>query len=401
VTRTNEVNTKGHRRATARLRGRHDGAVAAGLLGGAGRAASVMPRGVIVLLGLACAVVVIAGMRSVADILSPVLLALILTVTASPLGSWLRRRGAPPWSAALALVATVYLVLIGLGGALVVSVSRLIDLMPQYQSEFAQLRADAAEALRGLGIDAQQTQDLAQRIQPGAVADAAHAVLGGLLGVLSSAILLFAVLLFLCLDAVHFPARLGSAARQRPEVVGVLRGFAQGTRRYLLVSTVFGLIVAVIDTLVLWALGVPLPLLWGLLSFITNYIPNIGFVIGLVPPALLGLLEGGPRLMLLVIALYCLVNFVIQSVIQPKVVGDAVGLSATMSFLSLVFWGWVLGPLGALLAIPLSLLAKGLLVDIDPTTRWIDPLISSDELDRPVEPAAPRRLRRPTVAQPG
>jgi predicted PurR-regulated permease PerM len=135
--------------------------------------------------------------------------------------------------------------------------------------------------------------------------------------------------------------------------------------------------VAVIDTLMLWALGIPLPVLWGLLSFITNYIPNIGFVVGLVPPALLGLLEGGPRLMLAVIALYCLVNFVIQSVIQPKIVGDAVGLSASVSFLSLVFWTWVLGPLGALLAIPLSLLTKGLLVDIDPATRWIGALISS------------------------
>jgi predicted PurR-regulated permease PerM len=142
------------------------------------------------------------------------------------------------------------------------------------------------------------------------------------------------------------------------------------------VSTVFGLIVAVIDTLLLWALGIPLPVLWGLLAFITNYIPNIGFLIGLVPPALLGLLEGGVPLMVAVIAVYSVVNFVIQSVIQPKIVGDAVGLSTTVSFLSLVFWGWVLGPLGALLAIPLSLLAKGLLVDIDPATRWIDPLIS-------------------------
>jgi AI-2 transport protein TqsA len=104
--------------------------------------------------------------------------------------------------------------------------------------------------------------------------------------------------------------------------------------------------------------------------------------------------------------LYCLVNFVIQSVIQPKIVGDAVGLSATVSFLSLVFWTWVLGPLGALLAIPLSLLAKGLLVDIDPTTRWIDPLISSSGLDggpdgEPAEPVRKRPVRRTAPARPG
>ncbi len=119
----------------------------------------------------------------------------------------------------------------------------------------------------------------------------------------------------------------------------------------------------------------PLPLLWGLLAFITNYIPNIGFIIGLIPVAVLGLLEGGWGLMLGVIAVYCLVNVVIQSVIQPKVVGDAVGLSATLTFLSLVFWAWVLGAVGALLAVPLSLLVKSLLVDIDPSSSWLKPLI--------------------------
>ncbi len=274
---------------------------------------------------------------------------------------------------------------------MVFALTRLVDLMPQYQAQFAQLRTDAIQTLDGLGVGPQQVEELTGPIRADGVADLVHAVLGGAVGVLSDSFFLLAVLLFLCLDAVHFPARLRRAARERPEVVGALRGFAQGTRRYLLVSTIFGIIVATIDTLMLWALGIPLPLLWGLLSFITNYIPNIGFVVGLVPPALLGLLEGGPRLMVAVIALYCLVNFVIQSVIQPKIVGDAVGLSASVSFLSLVFWTWVLGPLGALLAIPLSLLTKGLLVDIDPRTRWIDSLISAGT-------AGPRRKTAGTPA---
>jgi predicted PurR-regulated permease PerM len=390
-----------YRRSALRLRGRSDGAGPARLLGGGTGGTDSLPRGVIVLLGLACTVVAVAGMTLVADLLAPVLLALMLTVTASPLSTWLRRHGAPAWAAGLALVATVYLVLFGLGGAVVLSATRLVDLMPQYQDQFAQLRTDAAQTLAGLGIDTQQVQDVAGRIQPSSVAGVVESVLGGLLGVLSNGIFLLAVLLFLCLDAIHFPARLSAAARQRPEVVGALRSFAQGTRRYLVVSTVFGLIVAVIDTVMLWALGVPLPVLWGLLAFITNYIPNVGFIIGLVPPALLGLLEGGPRLMGLVIVLYCLVNFVIQSVIQPKIVGDAVGLSATMSFLSLVFWAWVLGPLGALLAIPLSLLAKGLLVDIDPTTRWIDSLISSGgPATEPSTPVRQRPARRTASVRP-
>ena len=143
-----------------------------------------------------------------------------------------------------------------------------------------------------------------------------------------------------------------------------------------MVSTIFGLIVAVLDTIALALIGIPLPVVWGLFSFITNYVPNIGFVIGLIPPALLGLLEGGPWMMLAVIAVYCVINVILQSVIQPKVVGDVVGLTATLSFVSLIFWTWVIGPLGAILAIPLSVLTKAVLLDMDPAAHWLSVLAS-------------------------
>ena len=167
-----------------------------------------------------------------------------------------------------------------------------------------------------------------------------------------------------------------AAGAQRPHLVGALTSFARATRQFIVVTTVFGLIVALADVAALYWLDVPLPWLWGLLAFITNYIPNIGFVIGLVPPALLALLQGGVRQAVLVVIAYAVINLVIQSLIQPKFVGDAVGLSISLTFLSLVFWSYVIGPLGALLAVPLSLLAKALLVDADPDSRWLDPLIA-------------------------
>ena len=187
-------------------------------------------------------------------------------------------------------------------------------------------------------------------------------------------VLVVTVLFFMALDAAGFTARLRSIGRAG--LAAALSGFASGTRRYLVVSTVFGLIVAVLDTIALALIGVPLPVVWGLFSFITNYVPNIGFVIGLIPPALLGLLEGGPWTMLAVIAVYCVINVIIQSVIQPKVVGDVVGLTATLSFVSLIFWTWVIGPLGAILAIPLTVLTKAVLLDMDPGARWLSVLVS-------------------------
>ena len=117
--------------------------------------------------------------------------------------------------------------------------------------------------------------------------------------------------------------------------------------------------------------------MWGLLSFITNYIPNVGFVLGLVPPALLALLEGGFGKLLAVVIVYSALNVVVQTILQPKFTGDAVGLTVTVTFLSLVFWAWVLGPLGALLALPMSLFVKAVFIDADPRARWVNAIISS------------------------
>lgn len=140
---------------------------------------------------------------------------------------------------------------------------------------------------------------------------------------------------------------------------------------------------AVFDYAALVVLGIPGAFVWAVLSFVTNFIPNVGFLIGVIPPAVIALLEGGIGTMIAVVVAYSVINLVIQSVIQPKFVGDALGISSTISFVSLLFWAWVLGPLGAVLAIPLTLLAKALLIDADPRARWLTPFVSGK---RPAPP---------------
>jgi len=168
------------------------------------------------------------------------------------------------------------------------------------------------------------------------------------------------------------------ASGVQPRFVQAMSTFAVGVRRYWVVATVFGLIVAALDVVALLIIGVPLALVWGVLAFLTNYIPNIGFVIGLVPPAIMALIEGGWWDALWVVIAYSLLNFVIQAIIQPKFTGQSVGVTPFISFLSLLFWVWVLGWFGALLALPATLLVKALLVDADPRARWINLLVASD-----------------------
>ena len=336
-----------------------------------------LPRGLLVMLGLATSVIAVAGMKAFASVLGPVLLGLVLTLSVHPLLALLVRHR---WPRALATTVTLLVTLgivVGIAVSLALSFAQLATLLPSYQSRFAALVTETADALAGLGVGAQQVRAALSGIDFGAIAGLIGNLLLGLANALSGLLFILSVLLFMGLDAAGFPQRLRSVAGERPEIVAALAGFARGTRSYLVVTTVFGLIVAVLDGAALWLMGVPLALLWGLVAFVTNYIPNIGFIIGVIPPALLGLLEGGPRLMLLVIVVYVVINFVIQSVIQPKFIGDAVDLSLTLTFLSLVFWAWVIGPLGAILAVPLTLLAKALLVDVDPSTRWLATLLTS------------------------
>ena len=335
----------------------------------------LLPRPVLVLLGTAAATVTIAGMHGISGLVGPAFLALVLTIAAHPLRGWLMRIHLPGWAATLLMTVCVYAFLLGFALALVLAATEFATLLPAYRDDLESIIQDVIGWLGGLGVDEAQLQAISKSFDVGQLANLVADALGSLVGVLGDLFFILTLLLFLAVDAAWFPNRLGEMPGERGRLVAALGSFAAGTRSYLVVSTVFGLIVAIIDTGALWLMGIPAPLLWGLLAFLTNYIPNIGFIIGLVPVAVLGLLEGGFGLMLGVIAVYSLVNLVIQSVIQPKVVGDAVGLSASLTFLSLVFWAWVLGALGALLAIPLSLLVKALLVDFDPNSRWLKPLI--------------------------
>jgi predicted PurR-regulated permease PerM len=229
-----------------------------------------------------------------------------------------------------------------------------------------------------MGLTPAFLEDQLAAIDANSVAGAAGAVFSNVstvVGLLTSVVM---AVFFVAMDSMSIDHRLRATAAVRPRFAQALTAFAQGVRRYWVVATIFGLIVAVLDVIALEIIGVPLALVWGVLAFLTNYIPNVGFVIGLIPPALLALVDQGWVAAVWVIVAFSVLNFVIQSIIQPKFTGESVGVTPFISFLSLLFWYWVLGALGALLALPATLLLKAFLVDADPKARWVNNLIASD-----------------------
>jgi AI-2 transport protein TqsA len=335
-----------------------------------------LPRALTILLGMAAAVVVLFGIREVSSIAGPVVLALVLVIAVSPVRSWLAARHAPIWLQVAVPFLIVVLVLLGMVGILTISATELAALLPTYTTQFERLLADAQAWAAAHGISNEALNRGLEAFDPERVLGLVQILLGSLIGVLSALFLVVIVLLAMSLDAPVTAKILTSGEGNRPQLVTALATFAHKTRRYLIVSTIFGLINAVLDMLALSLLDVPLPLLWGVLALIANYIPNIGFVIALLPPTMLALLDGGVQTMVLVIVAYSVINVVTQSFILPKFLGDAVGLTTTMTFVSLIVWTFVLGPLGAILAIPLSLLTRAVLIDSDPNAGWVQALVS-------------------------
>ncbi|MEZ7897258.1 MAG: AI-2E family transporter [Flaviflexus sp.] len=345
---------------------------------------SILPTGMWVLIIGAFASLSLWGLGQFASILAPAFLAFTLVLTIRPIHRWMVRKGVPKWLSAISSILVLVVVLSGLIGITVIAFLPLPEVIASYQASFTQIINNISrfftdnEFLASQGYDAASINNLLNQLDLNTIMSAARTLIdqissmGALLAIIAMSIF------FIVIDTLTMDSRSNLVEKANPDLHEALSGFEGRVRQYWLVSTIFGAIVAVFDWIALEAMGIPLALAWALVSFITNYIPNIGFILGLVPPALFGLLEGGWQLMLWVIVAYSLINFIIQSLLQPKFTADAVGLSTTVTFLSLMIWGIVIGPLGALLAVPLTLFFKAVLVDSSKSTRWLDAFLTSE-----------------------
>jgi predicted PurR-regulated permease PerM len=349
-----------------------------------------VPRFVLIGLGMAALAVFLVFLRDLSSIVAPVFLGLNLMIVAYPLQLWLARRIHRYVAAALTLVVVLALILVFFA-ATAWAASELLLELPNYNKEFAVLWRDASSWLAAVGISESMVFEQLKSINASSIVGFLRPVLNNVSSVMSVLVTVVMAVFFLGMDSTSIRRRLSLVRGAHPRVADAITAFSQGVRRYWVVTTVFGLAVALLDVAVLAVIGIPLIWVWGVLAFLTNYIPNIGFVIGLVPPALLALLEGGPGPAIAVVAAYSLLNFSVQSIVQPKFTGPSVGVTPTVSFLSLLFWYWVMGWVGALLALPATLLLKALLVDADPRAQWINALISSE---RPPYPKVKRRRSR-------
>ncbi|WP_460796064.1 AI-2E family transporter [Microbacterium sp. GXF0217] len=354
-----------------------------------------------VLLSLAAAVVVIAGLSFAREIVGPIALAIVIVVICEPLRSPLERRGWPSWAGSAAVIAVAYVVLGVMGLLLWFAGNQFARLVVDLAADggLSQRLDETVGWLESIGIAGEAADAAASALDPATLLSVVSSIGGTVLAVATALFFVFAYIIFMAIDASRYRQAGVVFQATHGAVITRITHLNSGIRRYYIVNASFGAIVAVIDGLALWAMNVPGAVVWAVLAFVTNFIPNIGFVLGVIPPAILAFFVGDWPLLLGVLIVYSVVNVVLQVLVQPKFVSDAVDLSLTLSFVSVVFWTFVIGPLGAILSIPLTLLVRTLVLEGNPDAllmRWA----SGDRSAVPPEPEPepepePVRRRRP------
>jgi len=327
------------------------------------------------LLIVACLVVIIAGLKAAQDLLVPFLMAVFIAIILGPLQGWLQQKKVPTWAALLLIIGLISVLGLLTGVLLGASINDFSDNLPGYEAKIQAKTAGLAAFMGNFGLKVSQ-KELLRYVDPGAAMSLAGKLLTSLGALLSNTFLILLTVVFILLEASTFPVKLRRVLGSGSKMLGDVEQFIGKINRYMVIKTWTSLATGVLAALWLAILGVDYPLLWGLLAFLFNYVPNIGSIIAAVPPLLLALVQMGITPALLAGAGYIVINMVIGNVLEPKFMGRGLGLSTLVVFVSLIFWGWVLGPVGMLLSVPLTMTVKVGLANSE-ETAWLDSLLGN------------------------
>ncbi len=314
-------------------------------------------------------VIVVAGMRAASSILVPFLLAMFIAIICAPPLFWMQRKGVPNTLAVLSILAGIIVIGLLLAAFVGSSVNEFSKALPLYEKRLADMTAAVVSWLQHLGVEISGPV-LTDYFDPGKAMKMAANTLAGLSGLLTNVFMILLTVIFILLEASGLPQKLRTALGGPDESLGQFRNFTESVNRYLALKTVFSLATGVTIAIWLAILGVDFALLWGLVAFLLNYVPNIGSIIAAIPAILLALLQLGWGPALLTCLGYVIANVVFGSILEPKFMGRRLGLSTLVVFLSLVFWGWVLGPVGMVLSVPLTMIVK-IAMESNEDTQWI------------------------------
>jgi len=333
-----------------------------------------------IVLILAGTVVVLAGMKAAALIVVPFLLSAFIAIICAPALFWLQRKGVPT---VLALILVV-VVILGVGSLVAAlvgqSVREFSQNLPVYQEK---IKAQYDLGLVWLSRRCVNTETLAlgDVFDPGEAMKLAGSMLNSMGNVLTNGFLILMTVIFMLLEAAGLPYKIRAIMDTPDASMSRMEDFINDVKQYVALKTWTSLGTGVLIFVWLTVLDVDFALLWGVLAFALNYVPNIGSIIAALPALMLTMVQFGLAKTLIAAGGYMVVNIVVGSILEPRLMGRGLGLSTLVVFLSLLFWGWLLGPVGMLLSIPLTITVK-IALDSREDTRWLAVLLGPDKAVR-------------------
>jgi AI-2 transport protein TqsA len=309
-----------------------------------------------ILVSIVCVCVLLGVVHIAAPIVVPFLLALALATAFQPIAHRISRRGLPPVVAAIVSILLV-LVLVAVAGAIVyVAATDLAAGLPQYGERLQDLQRQLAGWLDDRSMTGAARSVRAFDVE-GPLTSSAQSLLLGLGGYLQTLFFVLVITAFIQLEARHYRRKLIKTFEGPAPVRGIMSGLRE-VQRYMLVKVAVSAANGIFLGLWCWGWGVDSPVMWGVLAFALNFIPVIGSIIAAIPPIALGLLTAGVANAIGVAVGYILVNLIVDNILEPRIMGKTVGLSPLIILLAMLVWGFVLGPVGTIMAVPLTMAIK-------------------------------------------
>ncbi|MDN2664710.1 AI-2E family transporter [Psychromonas sp. 14N.309.X.WAT.B.A12] len=322
-------------------------------------------------------VISLAGIKVAAPIVVPFLLSLFVAIICNPAINYLESKKLPRGLAITLVIATIFSLFIVLGGVIGAAVNDFRKAIPTYEAQLTEQVNWLVEWLAGHDI-ALSMDEVGSYFDPSKVMNLVTSTLSGFSSVLGNIFLLLLTVVFMLAEGKVFTKKLHMAFNDSAETDKKLDHFLKMVNQYMAIKTLVSLATGLIIGCVLWAIGVQFYVLWALLAFLLNYIPNIGSIISAVPAVILTFLQLGAGYASVVVGLFVSVNMIMGNLVEPRFMGRSLGLSTLVVFLSLIFWGWLLGMVGMLLSVPLTMILK-IALESSEDGRWVAILLSSDE----------------------
>ena len=346
---------------------------------------------------LAALIIIAAGLKSAQEIMVPFLLAaFIATIAATPM-FWIRAKGVPAGIALALVVVGIFTALLLIGAVATQSTSAFIAKLPFYQERLVSIQGDLVVALEGFGIPV----DLSKLLEGFSLSSAlkfAGSTLASLGNLLSNGFLIILTVIFILAEATSFYPKLNSVLSNPQRDLVYFTRFANNMNRYVALKTSMSLLTGLLVSVALWILDIDFPILWGLLAFLLNFIPTIGSIFAAIPPLLLALIQHSPSAAGAVALVFFLINMGVGNVLEPRYMGKGLDLSTLVVFLSLIFWGWILGTVGMFLSVPLTMTGK-IAMEANPRTVWLARLLGQGEGSERPPAATIEQDTAPTTTQ--